>query len=74
MARSVTVEDYHWVMFTAAMTMFLCWALHEILERKLGMHPRITAAVDLQKKAAMSEHPVESMEMNNRFERIRDFC
>ena len=52
--------------FTIFTTLITCWALHEFLERKLGMEPRITTSIDLQKGAAATDNPLKTYEINNR--------
>ena len=67
MSREVSKEDYQWVILTGFLTMFICWALHEFLERKLGMSPRIITSIDLQQQATKKENPLKTYEINNRY-------
>ena len=70
MARVLYAEDYQWVAFTGFMTQIICWALHEFMERELGMDPSITTTIDLQKNATTKDNPLKSFEINSRYEAV----
>ena len=57
----------HNTLFIVFSTSFLWWALHELLERKLGMAPKITTVEKLQKLALKNKDPQKSLEMNMRY-------
>ena len=61
-----SAKDYQWVYFTGFMTQMSCWALHEFMERKLGMEPKIITSIDLQNAAAAKDNPMKAFEMNKR--------
>ena len=71
MSRSVSAEEYQWVTFTGFMTLFICWALHEILEKKFGMDPIVKTTIGLQRAAALQDNPLKHFEVNNRSD---DLC
>ena len=61
------VEKYQWIFFTGVMTQITCWALHEFLEKHLGLEPKIITSDELRKAAAMKDNPEKSFEINSRF-------
>ena len=66
MPRSVSLDEFRWLLVNAIGTLFFCWILHEILERRFRMRPKYTTIIDLQNYAATKRSPEAWLEMNNR--------
>eukprot|EP01084_Bolivina_argentea_P230172 388282_1 len=70
----LTISECRAVMLTVLLTIFICWALQEILEREFNMAPAIHKSKDIHSNALTedSENPVGRWKHNKRLTRTLD--
>eukprot|EP01084_Bolivina_argentea_P241878 405913_1 len=63
-------DETLWI--TAFLTLFICWAALEFMERKLGMAPTIITAKELAHHSTRNVNPVKKMTANKRMTKSLD--
>ena len=60
-------ENSQSLFFTGFLTQISCWALHELLEKNLGMEPKVITSDALRRASITKHNPEKSFEINSRY-------